>query len=177
VVAAVLGAFALWRLGGSDGDAATGAAVRVDRPGHTALASDAIYVHVAGAVRRPGVVRLPAGTRVQEAVERAGGASRRADLTGINLAARLQDGQQVVVPVRASVTAGGGATHVAGAKPSLGTATADELDEVDGIGPTIAERIVEYRAQNGGFGSIEDLREVEGIGEKRLETLREALQP
>jgi competence protein ComEA len=175
VVAAVLGAFALWRLTSSDGGAAAGGAMRIDRPAASASASGRarIYVHVAGAVRRPGVFRLPSGSRVESAVERAGGPVPRADLTGINLAARLEDGQQVVVPARAAVSGGA----AAGAKPGLGTATADELDEVDGIGPTLAERIVKYRTENGGFGSIDELREVEGIGEKRLETLRDALQP
>jgi len=139
-------------------------------------------VHVAGAVRRPGVKRIPAGSRVAAAVERAGGALPRADLTGINLAARVEDGQQVVVPARLPEAgpglAGAGAAGAGAAvKPGLGTATAEELDQVDGIGPTLAERIVEYRAENGGFASIDELREVEGIGEERLKTLREALQP
>jgi competence protein ComEA len=133
-----------------------------------------IYVHVAGAVRQPGLLRLPVGTRVATAVERAGGAGPRADLSGVNLAAKLEDGQQVVVPARGAAVAGGSATAP---KPSLGSATVDQLDQIDGIGPTLAQRIVEYRTQHGGFGSVGELRDVEGIGEKRFETLREALQP
>jgi competence protein ComEA len=134
------------------------------------------YVHVAGAVLRPGLYRLPQGARVAAAVRRAGGAAANADLDLINLAARLQDGQQVVVPAS---TAGGGAGGLAAgdAPISLGSATAEQLDELDGIGPTLAERIVEYRQAKGGFGSIDQLAEVEGIGEKRLEALKAALTP
>jgi competence protein ComEA len=144
----------------------------------------AVYVHVAGAVRRPGLVRLAPGTRVASALERVGGPTRRADLTLVNLAARVQDGQQIVVPVAGAAPAAAGsapsgtsAGAVPGAKVHLSTATVDQLDEVDGIGPTLAERIIEYRDAHGGFRSVQELAEVEGIGEKRLATLREALQP
>jgi len=108
-------------------------------------------------------------------------------VSGVNLAAKLEDGQQVVVPVRGAAATGpeaatgseaaGGPEAAGSAKPSLGSATVEQLDQIDGIGPTLARRIVEYRAQHGGFGSVGELREVEGIGEKRFETLREALQP
>ncbi len=133
------------------------------------------YVHVAGAVRRPGLYRLPQGARVAAAVRRAGGPSARADLNLINLAARLQDGQQVVVPA----TSATGVLSPSGADApiSLGSATAEQLDGLDGIGPTLAERIVEYRQSKGGFGSLDQLAEVEGIGEKRLEALKAALTP
>jgi competence protein ComEA len=189
VVAAALGVLALTRLTGSGGEGEAGEPVRVDRstvagsarPGRGGADRGQVYVHVAGAVRRPGLVRVPAGARVAEAVFRAGGPGRKADLTGVNLAARVEDGQQVVVP---AAGAAAGATGQAGApaasagvKPSLGSATVEQLDEIDGIGPTLAERIVEYRTENGGFSSPDELQDVEGIGEKRLETLREALQP
>ena len=128
-------------------------------------------MHVAGAVRRPGLLRVPTDTRVAGALERAGGPSSRADLTAVNLAAKVQDGQQIVVPVR------GATAESSGSPVNLATATAEQLDEVDGIGPTLAERIVEYREAHGGFGSIEELAQVDGIGEKRLATLRDALQP
>jgi competence protein ComEA len=191
VVAAAVGVFALMRLTGSGGEGQAGAPVRVDRsPGPSAGSARSgaeragLYVHVAGAVRRPGLVRVPAGARVAEAVLRAGGPGRRADLTGVNLAAQVEDGQQVVVPVAGAVPAAAGGTDGTAAtpglpavKPSLGSATVEQLDEIDGIGPTLAERIVEYRAKNGGFSSLDELGEVDGIGEKRLETLREALQP
>jgi competence protein ComEA len=116
-------------------------------------------------------------------VQRAGGPSRRAELAGVNLAAQLQDGQQVNVPRRgaqAAATAPPAAAGAAGAAAgpiSLGSATAAQLDAVDGIGPTLAARIIEYRDAHGGFRSIDQLREVEGIGEKRFEALREAVQP
>jgi competence protein ComEA len=189
LVAAGLAAIAAFRLVGSDSAAPP---VRIDGPATPGRASTttsshagnekALYVHVAGAVRRPGLIRVPSGTRVATALERAGGPTRRADLTLVNLAAPLQDGQQIVVPLAASGAAAngaaaGGAGTVPGAKIHLSTATADQLDEVDGIGPTLAERIVEYRDEHGGFRSLEDLAQVEGIGEKRLKTLRDALQP
>ena len=188
VVAAALGVFALMRLTGSGGEEA-GEPVRVDRsPGGSAGETRrggeraAVYVHVAGAVRRPGLVRVPAGARVAEAVLRAGGPGRKADLTGVNLAAQVEDGQQVVVPAAGAVpgaTPGetGATAGSAAVRPSLGSATVEQLDEIDGIGPTLAERIVEYRTENGGFSSLDELQDVDGIGEKRLETLREALQP
>jgi competence protein ComEA len=133
------------------------------------------YVHVAGAVRRPGLYRLPQGARVAAAVRRAGGAAPGADLDLINLAARLQDGQQVVVPAADTADVAGAAAP--DAPISLGSATAEQLDELDGIGPTLAERIVEQRQAQGGFGSLDQLGEVEGIGEKRLEALKASLTP
>jgi competence protein ComEA len=187
VVAAALGVFALMRLTGSGGEGEAGKPVRVDRsPGASQQAGRGhgkpagVYVHVAGAVRRPGLVRVPAGSRVAEAVLRAGGPGRKADLTGVNLAAQVEDGQQVVVPAAGALHGAAGPTATPGAaavKPSLGSATVEQLDEIDGIGPTLAERIVEYRTENGGFGSLDELQDVDGIGEKRLETLRESLQP
>ena len=184
VVAAALGVFALMRLTGSGGEEA-GEPVRVDRsPGGSAgetrggAERAAVYVHVAGAVRRPGLVRVPPGARVAEAVLRAGGPGRKADLTGVNLAAQVEDGQQVVVPAAGATPGETGATAGSAAvRPSLGSATVEQLDEIDGIGPTLAERIVEYRTESGGFSSLDELQDVDGIGEKRLETLREALQP
>lgn len=194
VVAAALGVFALMRLTGSGGEGGSGEPVRVERSGLGGSARAGrggaesggagrgeVYVHVAGAVRRPGLVRVPAGARVAEAVFRAGGPGRKADLTGVNLAAQVEDGQQVVVPAAgaaASATRQAGApAGSTGVKPSLGSATVEQLDEIDGIGPTLAERIVEYRTENGGFGSLDELDDVDGIGEARLKTLREALQP
>jgi competence protein ComEA len=192
-LAAVLGLVALVRITGS-GEDAPGQPVQVDRsPGSSDAAPEApnagadgtgaravVYVHVAGAVRRPGLVRVPAASRVAAAVARAGGPTRRAELAGVNLAAPVEDGQQVVVPLAGTVPGAADAATTAappGVKPSLGSATVEQLDEIDGIGPTLAERIVEYRTENGGFGSLDELQEVEGIGEKRFETLSEALQP
>ena len=115
-----------------------------------------LFVHVAGAVRRPGLYRLQPGSRVARAVERAGGPRGGADLGAINLAAQVEDGQQILVPARATAaTLGRSAT--ASARVSLGAATVEDLEALDGIGPTLAERIVEARQASGGFGSIDDL--------------------
>jgi competence protein ComEA len=187
-VAAVLALLALTRIAGQDGGG--GSPVRIAGPvaGAQSAAGSArrppqgVLVHVAGAVLRPGLVRVPAGARVAAAVRLAGGAVPRADMNGLNLAAQVEDGQQVVVPVRGRQAALPGAATSApgaaqGARVSLGSATLEQLDGLDGIGPTLAQRIVEYRAQHGGFSSLTELGEVEGIGEKRLATLREGLQP
>jgi competence protein ComEA len=131
-----------------------------------------VVVHVAGAVGRPGVYRLPVGARVTDAVQRAGGLARGAAEDGINLAARLSDGQQVVVPGRGAAAPAGGEGPI-----SLGTATADDLDEIEGIGPVTAEKIIEFRDQNGGLSSIDQLDEISGIGPSTMEALRAGLQP
>ena len=148
-----------------------------------------IYVHVAGAVDRPGLYRVPAGSRTAAVIARAGGLGPRADLELINLAAPLQDGQQVSVPREGEAPAGAPATAstgssvgpaggaVAGTPISLASATPAQLEELDGIGPTLAARIIEYRDENGGFESVDELREVDGIGDKRLESLSEAVRP
>jgi competence protein ComEA len=134
-----------------------------------------LVVHVAGAVRRPGVYRMPSGSRVDDAVSRAGGASAGAQLEAVNLAARLADGQQVVVPERAP---GGAGTVGAVEGPiSLGTATAEQLEGIDGIGPVTAGAIVEFRDEHGGLSSVEQLDQVSGIGPATMESLRSALQP
>jgi competence protein ComEA len=139
-----------------------------------------LYVHVAGAVRRPGLYRVRDGARIAVALRLAGGPSGKAELTGTNLAARVEDGQQIVVPERGSApvaaAAPGAATPPAG-PISLASATQAQLEELDGIGPTLAARIIEYRDANGGFRSVEELGEVDGIGEVRLEALRKAVQP
>jgi competence protein ComEA len=136
-----------------------------------------VVVDVSGAVRRPGVYRMPAGARVIDAIERAGGAAGDAALEGINRAARLADGQQVVVPE--SGPAGAVVAGAAGGEGpiSLGTATAEQLEEIDGIGPVTAGKIVEYRDRHGGLASVEQLDEVSGIGPATMESLRARLQP
>ena len=142
-----------------------------------------LTVQVAGEVRRPGVYQLPPGARAYEAVERAGGLTSRADQAGVNLVVKLSDGQQVIVPRRgaAGVASPSGTASPEGSgsptKVSLGSATPEQLDAIDGIGPTLAKRIIEYRTQHGGFRSVDELRQVDGIGEKRFESLREAVTP
>ena len=145
-----------------------------------------LVVHVAGAVRRPGVYRLPAGSRVADAVDRAGGSTGAALTDGINLAARLADGQQVVMPARAKSPVGaasgsaigGTATGASADAPiSLGTATVEQLDTIEGIGPVTAQEIIEFRDQQGGLSSIDELDEISGIGPATMEALRAGLQP
>jgi|SRR6478609_5033859 len=152
-------------------------AVSLDRaPGRNAS-----LVHVAGAVRHPGVYRLGAGQRVQDAVARAGGATAKGDPNAINLAAKVADGQQVVVPRRAGA---GGAAGVAAAAPgapgtppvNLNSATAEQLDTLDGVGPATATKILAWRQAHGGFRSVEDLAQVPGIGPKKLAALKPKVQ-
>jgi competence protein ComEA len=185
VLAAVLAVVAGARLLGGD-DQPPPAPVRLAPEGGRENAH--IYVHVAGAVRRPGLMTMAAGSRVADALQRAGGPGPRADLTAVNLAARVADGQQIVVPRAGGASApngfaSGAAASTPGGAPGAGvtgihlsTATVEQLDGVDGIGPTLAQRIIEYRDAHGGFRSLAELAQVDGIGEKRLATLREALQ-
>ena len=154
---------------------ASSAPVKVER----SRASSAAVVHVVGAVRRPGVYRLPSWARLAAALRRAGGATPRADLQGVNLAAKVTDGQQVIVPARVA-GAPGAAAGTGGPAPeqpvSLNNATVEQLDELDGIGPATAQKILEYRQQHGGFGSVDDLKQVSGIGPKRFEALKEKVR-
>ncbi|MGN6217454.1 MAG: helix-hairpin-helix domain-containing protein [Solirubrobacterales bacterium] len=137
-----------------------------------------LVVDVTGAVRRPGVYRMPAGSRVNDAVMRAGGPEPQAELEAVNLAARLADGQQVVVPERAPGGAAIGAAAGSEEGPiSLGTATVGQLEEIDGIGPVTAEDIVKFRDEHGGLSSVEQLDQVPGIGPATMEALRARLQP
>ena len=137
-------------------------------------AAPKLVVHVAGAVRRPGLYRLDEGKRVADAVARAGGATAPADTAAINLAAPLADGMQVLVPRR--VPAGTGGAE-AGARVSLSSATAADLDGLPGIGPVTAQKILDYRAEHGGFRSIDDLDAIPGIGPARVEQLRDLVTP
>ena len=144
-----------------------------------------IVVDVSGAVRRPGVYRFEHGRRVIDAIRRAGGPTRRSFASGINRAALLSDGQQVVVPSHASGPdqAGGGSAAgpagaaVADAPMSLGTATQEQLEQIEGIGPVTAQGILEFRDSQGGVSSIDELDEVSGIGPVTMEALRSRLQP
>jgi competence protein ComEA len=138
-----------------------------------------LVVDVAGAVRDPGVYRLPSGARVVDAIRRAGGPANGALLAGINRAARLVDGQQVVVPERvpAAATAAAAGSSAEAGPISLGSATLEQLDTIDGIGPVTAQKIIEYRDQNGGLASVDQLDQVSGIGPATMESLRARLQP
>jgi competence protein ComEA len=138
-----------------------------------AAAAPKLVVHVTGAVQRPGLYRLAEGKRVADAVARAGGATAPADTAAINLAAPLADGMQVLVPRRVP----GGAGKSAAARPSLSSASVEELDALPGIGPVTAQKIVDYRAAHGGFRSVEDLDAIPGIGPARVEQLRDLVSP
>lgn len=138
----------------------------------------ALVVHVVGAVRQPGLYRLKEGARVADAVSRAGGARPKADLSLVNLAAPVADGQQVVVPVRAAQgSAAPVGTAPAAGPVSLSSATVEQLDALPGVGPVTAQKIVEYRERHGAFSSIEELDAISGIGPARLEQLRELVTP
>ena len=190
---------ALWLLAGPKQEAA--APVSIGGPGlgsaHGATGAAAAtastppkikhyVVHVAGAVRHPGVYKVRAPGRLIDAVKRAGGLTAGADLTQVNLAARLTDGRQIVVPLMAGAasaasggagTSGGEAATLApGVKLSANAATAEQLDGLDGVGPAMAEAIIALRTKLGGFTSLDQLDDVSGVGEKRLASLREQLE-
>jgi competence protein ComEA len=140
-----------------------------------------IVVAVAGRVRHPGLVRLPAGARVEDAIEAAGGVLPGTDLSFVNLARKLVDGELVVIgvspppgvdPGGALGNPGSGGTGVT-AKVNLNTASLAELDTLPGIGPALAQRIVDYRTAHGGFRSIDELRRVEGIGDTKFAQLKD----
>jgi competence protein ComEA len=141
-----------------------------------------VVVHVVGAVRRPGLYRLRDGSRVADAVARAGGATQRAELSGVNLAAPLADGSQVVVPRQVETAAGagpptGGTPSAAPLKVSLGSATLEQLDALPGVGPVTAQKILDYRQAHGPLGSVDDLDAIPGIGPARIEQLRDLVTP
>ena len=179
------------RSGGADG-ADTGGVSYGDSGSSTAASGTAdgfsvdaqggtdVVIDVAGAVADPGVYRLPAGSRVNDAVQRAGGATGRATVEAINLAARLTDGQQVVVPEKvagATAVASSGTSSEPAGPIGLGTATVEQLDTIEGIGPVTAQKILEFRDQHGGVSSVDQLDQIDGIGPATMDTLRSSLQP
>lgn len=166
-------------LAGSSGSAVPGPADVTGSVGSALPASKQLVVDVVGAVRRPGVYRLPAGSRVQAAVARAGGLTPHADLAAVNLAAPLADGEQILVAARGAVGAGSSASTpgTPSAPLSLNTATAEQLDALPGIGPVTAQKIVDYRTQHGGFTSVDDLDAIPGFGPSRLANLQGVVVP
>lgn len=162
--------------GQASGSTAEGSGVRIVA---TTAAPTPLLVHVSGAVRAPGLVALPAGSRVADALAAAGGPTAEADQSGINLAARLADGQQVVVPERgaAAPAATASAAGAASGPISLSAATAEQLETLPRIGPALAARIIAYREAHGPFASVDRLGEVGGIGPKTLAGLRDLVVP
>lgn len=163
------------------GAAATGADASGSNPSDPAPGA-IIFVHVLGAVRRPGLFELSVGARVMDAVAAAGGLTETADPAGTNLARRLSDGEQLYLPQVGEVPAGpppasggagaaGGTTS--GAKVNLNSATVAELDTLPRIGPLMAQRIIDYREANGPFAAVDDLRSVTGIGDKTFDGLKD----
>jgi competence protein ComEA len=156
-------------------------------------AGPSIVVDVGGKVRRPGIQRLPAGSRVADALRAAGGVRPGASIDGLNRARLLVDGEQVLVgsptpvpgPGAVPGAGGGGAVGTGGAglagapaaPVSLNTATADQLDTLPGVGPVLAQHIIDYRTRHGGFRSVDELREVNGIGDRRFADLRNLVRP
>lgn len=139
-----------------------------------------VLVQVVGAVRRPGLVSVPAGSRAIDVIAAAGGATADADESGVNLAGRIVDGQQLVVPRRAkpgSAPTVVGTTAAAAGPVSLSSATAEQLETLPRIGPAMAARIIAWRTANGGFRSVDDLLKVSGIGARTLAGLRDLVTP
>jgi competence protein ComEA len=135
-----------------------------------------LIVSVTGKVARPGLVRLPAGSRVADALDAAGGPLPGTDLTGVNLARKIVDGEMIaigVTPPPGAAPAGGGPVPGTGGTVNLNTATAAELQTLPGIGEVLAQRIIEYRDRHGGFRAVADLRQVEGIGDAKFQQLKD----
>ncbi|MFI9819017.1 helix-hairpin-helix domain-containing protein [Streptomyces sp. NPDC052013] len=175
------------RAGAPRGDQAPAGAAKA-----TASAAPEIVVDVSGKVRDPGVHHLPAGSRVEDALRAAGGVRPGTKTDGLNRARFLVDGEQVIVggpapgaAPGAGGTAAGGTAGTAGAAGaagpatpvSLNTATPEQLDTLPGVGPVLAQHIIEYRTRNGGFRSVDELREVNGIGDRRFADLRNLVRP
>ncbi|KDN22907.1 ComEA family DNA-binding protein [Amycolatopsis rifamycinica] len=132
-----------------------------------------LVVSVIGRVRSPGLVTVPQGARVADVLRAAGGPEPGADIRALNLARKVADGEQLAVGIPAPAAAPDPGSPAAGGKLDLNTATADQLDTLPGVGEVTAKRIVQWRADHGGFTKVEQLRDVDGIGESRFEKLRE----
>ncbi|MDY5287015.1 MAG: helix-hairpin-helix domain-containing protein [Lentihominibacter sp.] len=145
-----------------------------------------IYVDVGGEVKDPSVVELPDGSRVTDAITAAGGLTEQADLTDINRAAFVSDGEKIYIPSQVSELeddglsvgegGGGGTAKSSDGRININTADSTQLQELTGVGPATAEKIIDYRKQNGRFQSIEDIKNVSGIGDKTYEKLKDHIK-
>lgn len=180
------------RAGGSGSSAEPGSGVdshdrESDGSSHKASAEFEVYVDVDGAVVRPGVYRLKDGARVSQAIDAAGGLTAEADVAGLNRASKVTDGQKIYVPTvgeQQAAAAVGGAESGAATTPGAGssselvninTASATELQALSGIGPSMAQSIIDERTKNGAFASVDDLMRVSGIGEKKLAKIKDCI--
>ena len=183
---AVVLAVVAWRWAGDDSGSsgASGSSGSVTHDVRRPVTQAEPIVHVIGEVRHPGVYRIGGDARVLQAIRLAGGPTRKANLQGLNMAAVIADGQQIIVPPKVAAratTAGGGAggTSAAGGsgQVSLSSASAADLEALDGVGPALAQRIIDWRTAHGGFSSVDQLDDVPGIGPTRLDALRPHLTP
>jgi len=186
VVVALVAAYLAWRAQPhAEPVPAPTSATRAATTGLPSPAASIIVVAVQGKVAHPGLVRLPAGSRVADAIDAAGGALPGVDLSLVNLARKLSDGELVVVglPQADAAAAGsaqgpggggpGGAGPGAGVKINLNTASLTDLESLPGIGPALAQHILDYRTQHGDFRSVEDLRQVSGIGDAKFAAVKD----
>jgi competence protein ComEA len=151
--------------------------IRAKAPASAPHGAQIVVVDVAGAVHRAGLYRLPHGARIADAIARAGGATRRAQIDLVNLAAPLADGEQVLVPTRGTAATGGGTSAAPAAPVDLNSATVEQLDALPGIGPVTAQKIVDYRQAHGPFTSVDELDAISGIGPARIDNLRGLVVP
>jgi competence protein ComEA len=185
VIVAVVGLLVVLALGGrlllhGRESASAPPLVRPATPSRSAHSARArLFVHVVGAVRHPGLYTLAQGSRVADAVARAGGVTRKAQIELVNLAAPLADGEQILVPRRgmAAVSVPSAAGSASSGPVHLSTATMEQLDALPGVGPVTAQKILDYRQEHGAFGSVDELDAVPGIGPARLEELRKLVAP
>jgi competence protein ComEA len=182
VAVAVLLVLLVRHLGGGSGAAAPVVAPVRAPAKPAAAAAKLLVVDVAGAVRRPGLYRLRSGSRIDDAIAAAGGATGKAQLDTVNLAAPIADGEQVVVPGRGATVGGAAATPpAAGSSPSapldLNSATLEQLEALPGIGPVTAQKILDFRQQHGAFHSVDELQGVPGIGPAHMAQLKGLVIP
>lgn len=147
-----------------------------------------IVVHITGEVKKEGVVYLEEGSRVVDAIKKAGGETKEADLSQVNLAYVLQDGQKIYIPNKNekisaytsenmgdNIEQNNTTTKKEGAKVNINTAGVEELDQLPGIGPAIAQRIIDYRNEHGEFKKVEDIQEVKGIGDAKFSEIKDSI--